>query len=270
MWIDADEYVDEENQAKLIELKGTLDKDIDSVITYWQRDGIWSHFQRIESRRSNPVWESPWCEMIPLKKRYLRTDIRIHEAGESIPSRGKTHERIIDRLREIGAPISADRCRIFAMAYQNGKRFEDAVVMFRRAIGHPDSNLLQVLFSLGQIARIQCDEFRNHREAIRTSSRMVHEVLAARQAGYEENAIPKQELAEVLDGILFDAYQLLVAGHLRSGHLEEAVKYNRLASRIKPNSPSVRLNAIYFARAICRCKDAQQLTLSTNGPPVSL
>jgi glycosyltransferase involved in cell wall biosynthesis len=133
MWIDADEFIEDEERQKLLDLKKTLCPGLDTIYLKWEREGAFSYHERIERRRAHLRWEGRFHELIARSADWGKVqyeDILIREKRKSDPGFVR-NMRIIDKIRASGEEISPDRLRQFVIDYRRGGRLEDADTLQR-------------------------------------------------------------------------------------------------------------------------------------------
>jgi glycosyltransferase involved in cell wall biosynthesis len=237
MWVDADDVIDEENAAKLNDLKRALAGAVpagapESIEMLYDipENGCMVYHSRIVRRDANPVWQGRLHESIPLRGPAMRTDITIYHR--------KIHSRdYAQNIRIIRKMLLDDAWMNFRLkancwldCYMAG---ETALAdrLFRECKSEAESGTGTDWESCLLIA----DVLRNLKE-YNAALEWYKLALLLSESGSTDAA--------------FLAYQQLVKCCFQLGRRSEAQRYNEKALALRPNSKSVRLNRMALANGI--------------------
>lgn len=145
MWLDADDIILEEDQAKLKILKKILTPDIDMVLFKYNlnldENGIPAlsfYRERIMKRSKNYKWISPIHEVIPRSGKVLKEDIAITHK-KMHPSDPKRNITIFEKMKEKGITLDARQTFYYARELMYAKRYDESIKEYTKLFNSPDA-----------------------------------------------------------------------------------------------------------------------------------
>jgi len=134
MWLDADDYLEESEQEKLLALKETFDPNIDVAIMKYNlafddfgNVTLSNYRERILKRERNFQWEEPVHECITPSGNIQRYEIAVTH-GEKV----RTHSRRNIDIYEKQTKLSARGTFYYARELHTHNRLEDAITQFEK------------------------------------------------------------------------------------------------------------------------------------------
>ncbi|MEG1008602.1 MAG: glycosyltransferase family 2 protein [Clostridia bacterium] len=143
MWLDADDIVTDENIAKIIKLKNTLDKNID-IVTFkyntnfdiYNNPILTSTRERLFKSKTKYLWIDPVHEYIQLNGNILNSDICIDHKKES--NYTDRNLKIYENLIKKNIQLSPRGLYYFARELKDNNRYIEAIKYFNDFL---DTNL---------------------------------------------------------------------------------------------------------------------------------
>ena len=145
MWLDADDIVPAESLEKLINLKQTLDRNIDMVtmiyVTHFDEEGapILSFTrERLTKREKKYLWQDPVHECIPMTGNIMRSDIEIHHKKIRFEANSSRNLNIYSEREKKMQPFTPRQKYYFARELKDHGQWAKAAYYFEMFL---DSNL---------------------------------------------------------------------------------------------------------------------------------
>lgn len=276
MWLDADDVILEKDQQKLIELKKTLDKNIDMVLlkynTGFDENGnvTFSYYrERILKKAVGYTWLSPIHEVIPISGNTLYSDICIthKKCGVSNPKRNL---EIFDNMLKKGIKLDPRQQFYYARELYYTKRYTEAITNFNAVLDNEQAWIENKINA--------CLDLYNCYIALNDKT---NAFLALTHSFIYD--LPRAEICCELGNFFTDNNQYLIASHwykqalnckldttrggfymldcykyipyielcvcsFRLGDIPQAIKYNELAGVEKPTSKEYLYNKEFFEK----------------------
>lgn len=144
MWLDADDIITDDNRQKILDLKNTLNKDVDIVtfkyITHYDQYGdpvLISTRGRLFKKDKNFLWEEPVHECICLRGNIFYAD-DIFISHKKIDCNKERNLKIYENKIRKGEQLSSRGMYYFARELKDNKRYVEASYYFKKFL---DSNL---------------------------------------------------------------------------------------------------------------------------------
>ena len=281
MWLDADDYLTEENQKKLSELKRTLAPDADTVMCMYDysfdkegRPAYSFNRERIMRRCDRAVWRGIVHEVVSEFGKVVYSDFTVSHGREHIanPTRNiEIYENAIKNGRELGrrdrfyyarelcsAQRWADAIESFGLFLANGGGWvEDnirackSIGRCHNALGNPDAALSSFFDSFAydaprpeiccEIGAIFMGKGRLRQAAYWYGAAIANSALLAGR--------PKPEFMIPDCHGYTPAIQLCVC-HDRLGDYAKAYECNEIAGKFKPDDPAYLHNKEYLEKLL--------------------
>ncbi|NBH70734.1 glycosyltransferase [Clostridiaceae bacterium] len=273
MWLDADDVLTEENQKKLSELKGYLDKDTDVVMMKYEtaRDGEGNPLFSYERERlirngKGFRWEGRVHEAIVPSGKIVHSDIAVTHCKMG-PGDGDRNLRIYERMIQEGEVLSGRSLFYYGRELLAHKRYGDAIKVFESFLGGDGwvenkieacLNLAECFRALGQAeeaARALLGSFlygSPRGEACFELGQHFQSHKQWRQAVFwYETALRLNPEEENGGFVRWDYYGYLPEINLcvcydRLGDRQKAYSYHRRSKKRKPDAEAVLWNEKYF------------------------
>jgi len=273
MWMDADDVVLPEDIEKIKELKKTLDKSVDCVMMKYNiafdenGNPTFSYYrERLLKREKNFTWHEPVHECITPSGNIIEVDIAITHKKEKHTSSDR-NLKIYESLIMRGEKLSPRGQLYYARELSDHGKFDKAIAQFEKFLKIPNTWIEDFVTACLKLSHCY---------------RMINEKEKALGVLFKtfERTTPRSEVCCNIASILFEkgmlneakfwyelvlnlkqektwgfvnhdylgfipAIQLCVI-YDRLGDREQAIKYNNLAKKFKPNHPSVLYNEKYF------------------------
>jgi len=271
MWLDADDVVEKEELQKLINLKKTLDPNIDIVTfryhTHFDFDGkpiLTSTRERLFKREKNFQWQDAIHEYILMAGNVLHEEIAISHKKEG--SSGDRNLKIYRNLVATGKELSPRETYYFARELMDHGVYEEAVQYFNQFLDNGLGWFEDNIASCFNLSR--CYEALEQREKILPILLKSFEYdtpraeITCQIAYYYKNikdyhkAIFWFELALTLvknsKGFVLNDYWdyipaiELCACYAQIGNLQKSFQFHLLSKEYKPNANAVHYNDDYF------------------------
>ena len=274
MWLDADDIITEENKEKILKLKKDLNPNIDIVTfkynTHFDKDNnpiLTSTRGRLFKRKKNYLWNDPIHEYIELRGNiYYANDIFVSHKKEAAYT--DRNLKIYQNQIKNGKKLSPRSVYYFARELKDHERYEEAIYYFEQFL---DSKLGWVEDNIAACYNLAlCYKALGHHE--KSFHSLIHsfEYDSPRaeitcEVGYyfmNKNDYPKAvnwflisthlEKPNSLGFLLNDYWDYipnieLSVCYYKLGNIKNAVLYNEIASKYKPNSDAVLYNRKFFA-----------------------
>lgn len=142
MWLDADDVISKEDADKLIELKKTLENDVDVVTmkyhTHFDEYGnpiFTSTRERLLKRTSGFYWRDPVHEYIPMRGKIYDSDIAIlHKNDHKKDIKNDRNIKIYEKRLNNGEVFDARSTYYYARELKDHERYEEATQYFNKFI----------------------------------------------------------------------------------------------------------------------------------------
>ncbi|WRS26470.1 glycosyltransferase [Oscillospiraceae bacterium MB08-C2-2] len=273
MWLDADDIVDEENIAKILELKETLSPDVDAVmflynIAFDKQGKPTFHYyrERLAKRSQNFQWKEPVHEHLAVGGNIKTLDIAIiHGHKNRIHSDRNLH--IYESILAKGEELSTRGCYYYARELMTHKRHRAAVSRYQMFLDRKDGWVEDKINACGDMfdCYAALNESDKAQEALYKSFTydLPRPEICCRlgslymKSNRLEKAIFWYETALQLKpgvnwGFVREDYrgyiphmQLCVC-YDRIGNREKALLHHEAAKALRPNDPAVLFNENYF------------------------
>ena len=274
MWLDADDVISPDSAQKFLEMKERLDTDTDMVMMPYQTGfdeqghPVFSYYrERIIKNKKGYFFQGRVHEVIPPAGNILRLDIPIEHRKEKPPA-GDRNLKIYEKMEAEGIYFDARSLYYYGRELCAHAKYEKAVRMLEAFLKRADGWVEDRIEATRQLAR--CYERMGQKEkALLTLLRaFAYDVPRGETCcelgrhfldnGEHEQAAfwYRQALSakkETVSGacVQEDCYGFLPAISLcvcydRMGERRLAEKYNELAGKYKPDSPSYLWNKAYF------------------------
>lgn len=264
MWLDADDIILDEDILKIKFLKDILEKDVDMVMLKYNlnldENGIpaLSYYrERIVKRSKNYTWISPIHEVIKRSGKVIYEDIAITHKKLHASDHNR-NLRIFSKMKSENYIFDARQTFYYARELMYAKKYEESIEEYTNFFNMPDAwyenkisaciDLYNIYFELGDFDNALSSLFNTFKyDAPRA------EVCC--KIGWYFISLKKWNLAIYwLKQSLQDHYDIKSAGffspdfydfipyinlgycYYNLGNINEAIKYNELAGKIKPNS----------------------------------
>jgi len=268
-WLDADDVILEEDRLKLINLKQTMDKNIDVVMMKYnysfdsQGNVTLSHFrERLLKRRRHFKWIDPVHECIVFEGNILRTDICI--THKKIHSNSRRNLIILQKMMADGKKFSSRNLFYYARELHLNKIYDHAIIYFSKFLeteeGTENENI-HACIDLADCYNSINDKKNYLKTLLRCFEYDVPQPEVCCNLGYYykdienyEKAIFWFELATHLkryssiwvtvrhDYWGYIPYVELSICNFKIGNVEAAIKYNNKAAECKPNDSLIKNN----------------------------
>ncbi|MCL2017435.1 MAG: glycosyltransferase family 2 protein [Alphaproteobacteria bacterium] len=279
MWLDADDCLTEENRKKLLELKRTLNPEIDTVMCVYDiafdangKPTFSYNRERIMKRCESAVWHGAVHECINPFGKVITSDFAVHHRKEK-PGEPGRNLRIYEKKLKNGGEFNPRERYYYSRELYEHKRYKEAINNFKiflkdgkgwvednicachligesfKALSDPDSALQAFFYSF-----IYDDP---RPEICCSIAQHFFDKNNMRQAAYwyrvalENSVITSKR--ELHGFVLRDCHGYIPAIQLcvcydRMGDYENSVKYNEMAGSFKPNDRTYLYNKKYFEK----------------------
>lgn len=276
MWLDADDVILSSDLEKLVNLKETLDKNIDMVMlkynTGFDENGNvnFSYYrERILKRSKGYTWISPIHEVIAISGNTLYTDIAIthKKSGSTNPKRNL---KIFENMINQGIELDARQQFYFARELYYSENYQKAILNFNNVLDNESAwveNKINACIDLSHCYLALNDKTNAFLALTRSFMYDVPRAEICCELGsffMNENKFEhaeywyKQALNCTLDVTrggfyMLDCYnyipylQLCVCS-FRLGNIKKAMEYNELAGKEKPTSKEYLYNKEFFEK----------------------
>lgn len=278
MWLDADDIILSDDIKKFIELKKSLDSDIDTVMMKYNvqfdedDNPICSYYRaRLLKRKNNPLWSGPVHEVVTPYGNILYSEIAIcHKKLH--PGSIDRNVKIYDKFIKDGNKLSPRQEFYYARELSYNKRYKESIGMFNKFLNSKDGwvedniraciDLANLYESIGSKDKILSTLFRSFEfdepraevccsignyfldAGLYNLAIYWYEVALSRSSKDKEYGFINYECYGYLPAI-----QLCVC-YFKLGNREKSIYYNDLASKFKPNDTFVKYNKNYFSQNI--------------------
>ena len=274
IWLVADDVIEEKDRKELINLKNTLDNKVDIVMlkynTGFDKDGnvTFSYYrERILKREKNFKWISPIHEVIVPSGNIIYSDIAIthRKIKESDPKR---NIKIFKKMLKEGYKLDLRQQFYYSRELYYNKEYKEAIKNFNKFIDSKDGfleNKINACIDLSNCYRLLND---NRNAFISLTKSFLFDkpraeiccrlgAILFEEAKYNEaifwyDLATKCTLDETKGGFYemecydFLPYIQICVCYFKLGNIEEAIKYNELAGKIKPTSEAYLYNKNFF------------------------
>ena len=274
MWLDADDVIEEKDKKELLNLKETLDKNIDIVMlkyhTGFDKDGnvTFSYFrERILKRERNYKWISPIHEVIVPSGNIIYRDIAItHKKVKA--SDPKRNIKIFKKMLKEGYNLDSRQQFYYSRELYYNKEYKEAIKNFNKFINGNDGfleNKINACIDLSNCYRLLND---NKNAFISLTRSFLLDIPRAevccrlgailfeeekfKEAIYWYDLATKCTLDETKGGFYendcydFLPYVQICVCYFKLGNIKEAIRYNELAGKIKPTNEAYLYNKDFF------------------------
>lgn len=278
MWLDADDVLPDEEREKLLELKESLDPDVDMVTMKYhtnfdknQNPLLTSTRERLLKRENNYKWQDPVHECIPLSGRIHHSDITIWHQKPPSDEMSTRNLNIYEAVEKSGKIMTPRQIYYFARELKDHRQFAKAAYYFRRFLdtkeGWSEDNiaacfLLSICYAAlkedGKVLPVLFESF--HEAAPRAEICCEIGYFYKRKHDYKTaldwfSLALKLENPDSLGFVLQDYWGFIPSIEscvccCALGQYERAMEYNKIASQFKPDNPAVMQNMEYISRQI--------------------
>lgn len=273
MWLDADDVVTEENQARLVKLKEELEPDTDVVMMKYTvsedagGNALFSYYrERLIKNRSGFFWEGRVHEAITPRGKILYSDIAVfhRKAGPGDPDRNL---RIYERMMKEGEKLQGRSLFYYGRELMAHRKYKEAVGALEEFLGQKgwSENQMEACLNLNQCfqamnqkeegLRALCQSFAYGMpkgEICFEIGRYFQEKEQWALAAFWYETILRLPAPEENGGFIrWDYYGYLPEINLcvcydRMGNREKAYEYHKKAKARKPEAEEVKWNEQYF------------------------
>jgi glycosyltransferase involved in cell wall biosynthesis len=283
--LDADDVILPEDKRKLINLKKTLDPSVDGVMMWYnvmydeKGDPTLKYYrERLSKRSRNFQWHEPVHEVLASNGNIIFSDIAVSHK-KLHPSESGRNLRIYNNLIKNGKKLSPRGLYYFARELYYAAEYEKAIRYFNEALdtelGWVEDNV-NCCIIMGRCYASLNDKKNSLKSFYRSFEYDVPRPEASCEIGYWYKnigdfrrakywfltalnyEIPKDSLSFINK----DFYEYIPCIELAVcygslGLMEEAVKYNELAGKYKPDNASVLGNRKYFKEFFLNLKNSR-------------
>jgi len=275
MWLDADDYFEKPEIAKLKSLKESLDKSVDAVYMKYNigfdsngNPTTSSRRERLVRRGANFEWAEPVHECIAVSGNTISEDITVTH-GNKMRNASHSHRNL--QIYEAQSELTPRGLFYFGRELKAHNRMKDAISKFEKflddGLGWREDNIracfdlaecynaldqpevaMKYLFQSFLYAKPRseacCKIARYFLDKSELLQSMYWYDLALHKNSHEEEGFFNKDYTDFIPTIqmcvLFD----------RLGEHDRAYEYHLLTKKIKPNDPSVLFNENYFSKKI--------------------
>lgn len=264
MWLDADDVILDEDILKIQTLKNILTKDVDMVMLKYNlnldENGVpaLSYYrERIVKRAKNYKWISPIHEVIQRSGKVVYEDIAITHK-KIHPSAPGRNLKIFEKMKENNYPFDARQTFYYARELMYAKRYEDSIEEYTNFLRLPDAwienkisaclDLYDIHSALGDTDMALSSLFNSFKfdsPRAEVCCKIGWHFISNKEwntAIYWLNQA-KNCKYDIASGGFFckDFYDFIPYINLgfcyyNLGNIKEAINYNEMAGKIKPNS----------------------------------
>ena len=273
MWLDADDVILPEDQKKLLKLKEELNPDVNTILMKYnlgaQADGsVYCTFmrERLVKREKNFKWKDPVHEYILFCGNFYKSDIAITHKKMHPPT--KRNLEIFERYIARGNELSNRNWFYYARELCKDGQYEKAIEYYNKFLDTSDglaSNYLDSCIDLSTCYQMTHDD----KNALKSLLRYLEydspraEIFCKIGYYYKEKeqyqkavkwfsiapSLPKPE--ESWGSIMhfysdYIPYMELCACYYRMGDINQAIYYNEMAAKIKPDDSKIINNRNYL------------------------
>jgi len=278
MWLDADDVILPDDHAALLQLKQTLDPNVDTVMMKYniafdeQGKPTFSYYrERIMRRDPRATWEGAIHEVITPFGNILHSPVAITHRRKA-KTDGARNLRLFENLLERGVALNPRETFYYARELFYNARYDDAVAVFTQFLdegrGWVENNIeacrvmAQCLAALGNVdqarsALLRSFEYDNPRAEVCCALGDHHFAQSEHDAAIQwyKTALhcPRHDASGAF--VLEDCYgyvphlQLCVC-YDRLGQHDVAAAHNEEAGKLRPQSPAYLHNKAYFERIL--------------------
>ena len=271
MWLDADDIITEEERAKILELKKTLDPTTDVVTfkyhTHFDANGnptLTSTRERLFKRANKFKWNDAIHEYILMSGKIVHSDIAI--THKKIGSSGDRNLKIYTSMVEEGRTFSPRETYYYARELMDHGKTEDAIKQFTNFLDDGQGwfedniatcfNLCRCYKHLGQRDKLLPILFKSFEYDTPRAEICCEIGYYYKELGDYQKAIFWFELALKLvknsKGFILNDYwdytpaiELCVC-YSKIGDMAKSYHYHKLSAQFKPQSKGVLYNEAYF------------------------
>lgn len=271
MWMDADDILPQEEKAKLLALKETIEYDAVDMVTmkyYTHFDDkgnpiLTSTRERLMKREKNFEWQDPVHECIPLTENILHTDITIWHRKEKRETVSTRNIEIYENAEKSGKIMSPRQQYYFARELKDHALYAKSVYYFEKFLhgkqGWSEDNIaacynLSICYKqLGDYSKIlpvliKSFEFDSPRAEICTEIGYYYKDFGNYAAALKWFDLAcKLDKPESLGFVLSDYWGYIpniecCVCCYELGEYEKAMEYNENAAKYKPDHEAVKSN----------------------------
>ncbi|WP_127585516.1 glycosyltransferase [Paenibacillus koleovorans] len=279
MWLDADDLIEEEDRGKLLELKRTLDPDVDSVTMPYNlafdKDGnvtVSLRRNRIVKRSRGFRWEGPVHEVLVVSGRVHASEAAVTHRKEKVYT--DRNLRIYRKRAETGESFNARDLFYFANEWKDNGHYREAIDYYERflhtkqgwiedcyaaclsmsdcyvRLGEPRKQLHSLLRSMvySPVRAETCCRLGYYFFETKRLEQAIHWYRAATKLGRPES-FGFMGMIDYASWTWLPHLQLAVCLD-RTGDLQEANRHNELAASYNPDHPSILYNRTYFSNRL--------------------
>lgn len=276
LWLDADDIILPEDRIKLMNMKETLSSDVDAVMMKYntgfdsQGKVTFSYYrERLSKRSRNFKWREPVHEYLEIGGNIINSDICITHAKQS-GVRSDRNLQIYESILANGTKLSPRGTYYYARELKDNGRYEDAASQFdiflKSRLGWVEDNIA----ACSELAKCYLLIGEDEKALSAMLQSFIYDLPRAElccQIGYyfkSKNKFKhavfwfktalKLEKPQDSWGFIqhdywdFIPYMECVVCYDKLGDYGRAEWYNDKAAEIKPDSPSVLYNKMYFEK----------------------
>ena len=275
LWLDADDIILEDDRIKLMELKESIDPDVDIVMMRYNvgfdESGniTMSYFrERLLKRIKNYIWKYPVHEYIELSGKVINSDISIcHRKNKPNTDRNlKILKKIVSRHRN----ISPRNLYYYAKELYYNNKFEDAIKYYKKFFECEtdwiDENI-SACYELAKCYKYTEDRGRELRALLKSFKYDLPRAEICCELGYFykdkkefnkaifwfDTALRSNKINEVWSLVMHDYWGYIPSIELsvcyyQIGNVSMAIEYNNLASTYKPQDTAVLYNREFYEK----------------------
>lgn len=275
LWLDADDIILDNDRAKLMELKESIDPNVDVVMMKYNvgfdesGNVTMSYFrERLLKRIKNYRWKDPVHEYIELRGKIINNDIAItHRKNKPSNDRNlKIYKKTVSRHKNL-----SPRCLYYYAKelYYNGK-IQDAIKYYNKFLetkaGWREDNIF-ACYELAQCYKFLEDREKELRVLLKSFKYDLPRAEICCELGYFykdkkefdkaifwfETALRLNKVDESWAFTIHDCWGFVPALELcvcyyEIGNIEKAIEYNNLAGNYKPEDSAIVHNKDFFEK----------------------
>lgn len=277
LWLDADDYIDEENRARFLSLKAEFPVEADvGMFRYHMTpsaDGkvpLTYYRERLLRRSRGYQWNEPVHEHIVLHGNIHQFDIAVTHGEKKRSSDSATRNLNIYRnLAASGKPLSTRGMYYFARELMTHGYTDEAIDYYARFLGRDNAWIEDRLTARDDLAGLYMQK-QDRKSAVRILIGGFEEALPRAKACcllgrvyFEDGDLSKSVFwyetalrAPRADGwgFVYEEYQAFIPNmqlcmlYGRLGEMEKSREHHMAARKLRPKDPSVLYNEAYFEK----------------------
>lgn len=273
LWLDADDIILENDRKAFLQLKESLDTEVDVVMMKYNigfdelGNANTSYFrERLVKRSCNFKWKDRIHEYIEVSGKIINSDICVTHVKSK--SNNLRNLKIFKKMRSSTKNFSPRNLYYYAKELYFNKQYNHAILYYKRFLQTEDGWVEDYINACLEIA--QCYRAKKNREnelmyLTKSFSYDIPRAEACCELGYFfkrfgeydkaifwfKTALGLKKNENTWGTIRHDCYGYIPSIELcvcyyELGNKEEAIKYNKLAEQFKPNDNTVKYNNEFF------------------------